>query len=101
MSETKGAITGRPWTDAERVEMRRLLATGSTMRQTAEALGRPITTVQSMASRAGLVAWDRILPSTKEGILHFAAQGWSSRRIGQRFKVPAEFVDHVAGRTGA
>ncbi|WP_062234651.1 hypothetical protein [Aureimonas sp. N4] len=101
MAETKTSILGRLWTDEERDELRRLLATGSSMRQAAEALQRPLTTVQTMASRAGLVAWDRIPKATREGVLHYADQGWSSSRIAQRFKVPREFVDHATGRTGA
>lgn len=98
MSETKTPI-GRLWTLEEREVLRRMLSTGSTVRQVADALGRPFSSVQTAASKAGLTSWDRILRPTREGIRDFAAQGWSSRRIAQRFKVPIEFVDHLTGRT--
>lgn len=100
MSETKTHFS-KAWTDAERETLRRMLSTGSTVREVAEALGRPFGGVQTAASKSGLTSWDRILQPTRESIRYFGAEGWSSSRIARRFQVPVEFVDHLLGRTPA
>jgi len=51
-------MPGKPITDAELDEIRRLHAAGLSLGKTARAVGRPITTVRDAAKRAGL-AWDR------------------------------------------
>ncbi|GGE00264.1 hypothetical protein GCM10011390_18850 [Aureimonas endophytica] len=86
------------WTEEEKTKLRDMLRVGRTVRDAAEALGRPVTGVQTMASRLGVASWDSILAPTRERMRDLAAEGWASSRIARRLQVPVEAVDFYTGR---